>query len=67
MKINYDKLFNPDEIKIEKDISYIDSIIEYEEVLFAISESIIKYRKEGIQNRNLKSRESSSIRVGFFV
>lgn len=57
MKINYDKLFNPDEIKIEKDISYIDSIIEYEEVLFAISESIIKYRKEN----NLTQKDLAKI------
>ena len=45
MKINYDKLFNPDEVDIKEDVSEIDSIIEFEEVLFAISESIINYRK----------------------
>ena len=46
MSINYDKLFNPDTIKIKKDISDIYNIIELEEVLFAISEKLIYYRKQ---------------------
>ena len=46
MKINYDKLFNPDNIEIKGDVSKVDEIIEFEEVLFAISEYIINYRKK---------------------
>lgn len=46
MSINYDKLFNPDTIKIKEDISDIYNIIELEEVLFAISEKLIYYRKQ---------------------
>ena len=46
MKINYDKLFNPENIEIKGDVSEIDAIIEYEEVMYAISEYIINYRKK---------------------
>lgn len=46
MKINYDKLFDPEEVEIKEDVSEIDAIVEFEEVLFAISEYIINYRKE---------------------
>lgn len=46
MKLNYNKLFNSDSIKKEKDVNEIDKTIEYEELLYAISEFIINYRKE---------------------
>lgn len=46
MEINYEKLFNPDDIEIKKDVSDIDKIIQYEELLYAISEYLINYRKE---------------------
>ena len=46
MAFNHDKLFNPNEVEIKDDVSEIDTIIEFEEVLLAISEKIIEYRKE---------------------
>ena len=46
MKINYDKLFNPYNVEIKEDVSDIDAIIEYEEIMYAISEYIINYRKK---------------------
>lgn len=45
MNIDYNKLFNLNEIEIKEDISAIYEIVEFEEVLFAISEKIINYRK----------------------
>ena len=46
MNIDYNKLFNPDNIEIKEDVSDIYTIIELEEVLFAISEKLIYYRKQ---------------------
>ena len=46
MKINYDELMNFNDIEIKEDTSKIDEILEYEEILFEISESLKKYRKE---------------------
>ena len=57
MKLNYDKLFNADTIIIEKDVSDINKIIEYEEILFSISEFLINYRKE----KNLTQKKLASI------
>ena len=54
MKINYDKLFNPYNVEIKEDVSDIDAIIEYEEIMYAISEYIINYRK----NHNLTQKQS---------
>ena len=45
MNIDYNKLFNPDNIEIKEDVSDIYTIIELEEILFAISEKVINYRK----------------------
>ena len=45
MGINYDKLINFNNIEINEDTSKIDEILEYEEILFEISNSIKKYRK----------------------
>lgn len=47
------KFLNANSIKIESDVSEIDEILEKEEMLYAISESIIKYRK----NNNLNQKE----------
>lgn len=44
--MNYDELMNFDEIEIKQDGSKIDEILEYEEILFEISESLKGYRKE---------------------
>lgn len=57
MSIKYDKLFNPDNIQITEDMSEIDTILEFEEILFAISEKIINYRKEN----NLTQKELAKI------
>lgn len=57
MSIKYDKLFNPDNIQITEDMSEIDTILEFEEILFAISEKIINYRKEN----NLTQKELADI------
>jgi predicted transcriptional regulator len=46
MEIDYKKLFNPDDFDISEDMSEIDGILEFEEVLFTISKAIINYRKE---------------------
>lgn len=46
MSFNHNKIFNPNEVEIKDDVSEIYSIIEFEEVLLAISEIIISYRKE---------------------
>ena len=46
MKINYNELIDFSKIEINGDTSKIDEIIEYEEILFEISETLRKYRKE---------------------
>lgn len=46
MKLNYEELMNFDNIDIKQDTSEIDEILEYEEILFEISESLKKFRKE---------------------
>ena len=46
MAIDYKKLFNPDDFNISEDMSEIDEILEFEEILFTISKAIINYRKE---------------------
>lgn len=57
MGIDYDKLFNPDNVIITDDMSEVDSILEFEDVLFAISEKIINYRKEN----NLTQKQLANI------
>ena len=47
------KFLNAREIKIQNDVSEINAILEEEEMLYAISESIINYRK----NNNLSQKE----------
>ena len=46
MAIDYKKLFNPDDFNISEDMSEIDEILEFEEILFTISKAIIYFRKE---------------------
>jgi transcriptional regulator with XRE-family HTH domain len=46
MKINYNELMDFTDIEIKEDTSKIDEIVEYEEILFEISNSLKKYRKE---------------------
>lgn len=57
MSIKYDKLFNPDNIQTTEDMLEIDAILEFEEILYAISEKIINYRKEN----NLTQKELADI------
>ena len=57
MEINYNELMNFDDIEIKEDTSRIDEILEYEEILFEISESIKKYRKEN----NLTQKQLAKI------
>lgn len=47
------KFLDINNVKIESDTSEIDAILEQEEMLYAISESIINYRK----SNNLSQRE----------
>ena len=46
MKINIDKLFDANEIEIKEDVSRIDEVLEYEQILLSISNTITKYRNE---------------------
>lgn len=46
MKINYDELLDLTNVEIKEDTSKIDEIIEYEEILFEISQCLKNYRKE---------------------
>ena len=46
MKINLDKLFNANEVEIKEDVSNIDNVLEYEQILLSISKSITKYRSK---------------------
>ena len=57
MEINYNELMNFDDIEIKEDTSRIDEILEYEEILFEISESKKKYRKEN----NLTQKQLAKI------
>lgn len=47
------KFLDVNNVKLESDTSEIDSILEQEEILYAISESIVAYRK----NNNLSQKE----------
>ena len=46
MEINYNELLDFSNVEIKGDTSKVDEIIEYEEILFAISKSLKEYRKE---------------------
>ena len=51
--INFDKLLNVKDLEIKGDVSEIDAVIEYEEVLLSISKSLRNYRIEN----NLTQRQ----------
>jgi transcriptional regulator with XRE-family HTH domain len=55
--INYDKLFNPNNIELTEDVSEIDAILEFEEILYSISEKIINYR----MNKKISQKELAEI------
>ena len=46
MKIDVNKLFDANKAEITTDVSNIDNMLEYEQLLLSISKSLIKYRKE---------------------
>lgn len=46
MKINVNNLFDANQIKIDDNVSNIDSVLEYEQILLCISKAIVKYRNE---------------------
>lgn len=46
MRINVDKLFDANSVEIKEDVSNIDEVLEYEQILLSISKTITKYRDE---------------------
>jgi len=46
MKINYNELLDLTNVEIKGDIGKVEEIIEYEEILFEISKSLKKYKKD---------------------
>ncbi len=46
MKVNEKYLFDANSIEITDDVSNIDNVLEYEQILLSISKSLINYRKE---------------------
>lgn len=46
MKIDLNKLFDANQIEIKSDVSKIDDVLEYEQLLLSISKTITKYRKD---------------------
>lgn len=53
MKIKEEKLFDANAYEITDDVSAIDEVLEYEQILLSVSKSIINYRK----NNNLTQKE----------
>lgn len=53
MKIKEEKLFDANGYEITDDVSAIDEVLEYEQILLSVSKSIINYRK----NNNLTQKE----------
>ena len=45
MKINEKNLFDANSVAITEDVSKIDEVLNYEEILLSISKSIMNYRK----------------------
>ena len=48
MEIDMDKLFDANKIEIKEDVSSIDEVLEYEQILLSISKTIAKYRRDNI-------------------
>ena len=46
MNIDMNKLFDANEIEIKEDVSNIDEVLEYEQILLSISKTIAKYRND---------------------
>ena len=44
MKINMNNLFDANSIEIKEDVSNIDTVLEYEQILLSISKTIMNYR-----------------------
>ena len=57
MSIDLNKLFNAKEIEIEENVSNIDDVLEYEQILLSISKTIIEYRKKN----NLTQKDLAKI------
>lgn len=53
MEINIDNLFDANKIQIQEDVSNMDCILEYEQILLSISKVLMKYRNEN----NLTQKE----------
>lgn len=53
MGIDKSKLFDANKITIDSDVSSMDNVLEYEQILLSISKTIIKYREE----HNLTQKE----------
>ena len=46
MKVDTNKLFDAKSIPIKENVSNIDTVLEYEQILLAVSKAILHYRKE---------------------
>lgn len=57
MEINYNELMDFTDVEIKEDTSKIDEIIEYEEILFEISNTLKQYRQEN----NLTQKELAQL------
>ena len=57
MNIDINKLFDKNEIEIKEDVSNIDEVLEYEQILLSISKTIAQYRNDN----NLTQKELAEI------
>ena len=57
MNIDMNKLFDANELEINEDVSNIDEVLEYEQILLSISKTIAKYRSDN----NLTQKELAKI------
>lgn len=55
--MNFDNLFDASKIEIKSDVSKIDEVLQYEQILLSISKAIINYRKEN----NVTQKELAEI------
>ena len=65
MKINEKNLFNINDLEITKDVSAIDEVLEYEQILLSVSKSIKNYRKKNnlTQNKLAKSLNMNQVMI----
>lgn len=73
MKINRNNLFDANSIQIKKDVSNIDNVLEYEQILLSISKTITNYRirnkltqKELADNLNINQAMISKLERGTY-